>query len=620
MKYILFAIIGLLLGCGDPSKSLKQYSLFNKGAVSVRDFSGYGKAAGSYASGSSDISILYKESPPETIVNIPYASDTLSLHLTKIDLYDDQFKIHGDGWTQYDAVRGVFYTGTVIGEDKSFVSLSVWPGEVSGVVTSSKYGNINIHKNKVGSEEYAIYVASDNDIKFSCLTEDTMSAEVVKTLTDRINVAAISDKCVTIDFELGYSVYNYFNGSVDAATTWMTNIFAAVKSIYLNEGINVKIKSIFVWTTPDPYDQNNGQAALYAFRDKRTNDPNFTADVCHLVIGKTCSGGCSLMGIAYVATIGTAGYKFGMSQPLMTYQPYPTFSWTIEVVTHELGHNLGSPHTQSCSWPGGPIDNCVPQEGNCAPGPHPPKGGGYIMSYCHMDPTVGIQFSNGFGTLSGNAIRNKVASVSLGPCQTSVATCTDGIKNGNEEGVDCGGSCPPCAPVVVSGNLAINKPSIQSTTYTGTKAYPSNPDNTVVQTFPSGNAFDGNMSTFSRTDREVTPWIQVDLLSSVNVLRAVVYTRKDCCWNLSGVIVYADGVPVYQAPPGLVKDSLVISINRQARVIKLSSNNSYYPGGTFMQIAEFKVYGNGDPVKPHVPVCRDTTYDSVIVVKRQICL
>jgi len=24
-------------------------------------------------------------------------------------------------------------------------------------------------------------------------------------------------------------------------------------------------------------------------------------------------------------------------------------------------------------------------------------------------------------------------------------TCTDGIKNGSESGVDCGGSCPPCA-------------------------------------------------------------------------------------------------------------------------------------------------------------------------------
>lgn len=28
-------------------------------------------------------------------------------------------------------------------------------------------------------------------------------------------------------------------------------------------------------------------------------------------------------------------------------------------------------------------------------------------------------------------------------------TCTDGIQNGDEEGIDCGGSCPPCDQVVL---------------------------------------------------------------------------------------------------------------------------------------------------------------------------
>ncbi|MBC6995599.1 cohesin domain-containing protein [Neolewinella lacunae] len=31
------------------------------------------------------------------------------------------------------------------------------------------------------------------------------------------------------------------------------------------------------------------------------------------------------------------------------------------------------------------------------------------------------------------------------PC-TPTPTCTDGIRNGNETGIDCGGSCPPCTP------------------------------------------------------------------------------------------------------------------------------------------------------------------------------
>ena len=40
---------------------------------------------------------------------------------------------------------------------------------------------------------------------------------------------------------------------------------------------------------------------------------------------------------------------------------------------------------------------------------------------------------------------------------TDVATCSDGIQNGTETGVDCGGDCQPCADLsVLSGDLTSN--------------------------------------------------------------------------------------------------------------------------------------------------------------------
>ncbi len=42
------------------------------------------------------------------------------------------------------------------------------------------------------------------------------------------------------------------------------------------------------------------------------------------------------------------------------------------------------------------------------------------------------------------------------PC-TTTPTCTDGIQNGNETGIDCGGSCPPCQTTVTYCNATGNE-------------------------------------------------------------------------------------------------------------------------------------------------------------------
>lgn len=53
----------------------------------------------------------------------------------------------------------------------------------------------------------------------------------------------------------------------------------------------------------------------------------------------------------------------------------------IRTIAHELGHNLNSPHTQSCEWPGGPLDKCYFPEGDCYQNSLESIRG-TIMSYC----------------------------------------------------------------------------------------------------------------------------------------------------------------------------------------------------------------------------------------------
>src|SRR5581483_8408026 len=99
-------------------------------------------------------------------------------------------------------------------------------------------------------------------------------------------------------------------------------------------------------------------------------------DMVHFVSGKSVQGG-----IAYVGTVCDAQYGFGVSQVFGGFDlSYPSQICDVLVAAHEMGHNLGSPHTH-CYNP--PVDECYNQGSGCYSGPVVASRG-TVMSYCHL--------------------------------------------------------------------------------------------------------------------------------------------------------------------------------------------------------------------------------------------
>ena len=281
--------------------------------------------------------------------------------------------------------------------------------------------------------------------------------------------------CVNVAVEIDYFTRSTFSSS-DDAVDWALGILTAVGEIY-EEEVNISIVSdyAFVWETEDPYNSYVEQSTdmLYSIKNKWNDDENFESvnrDLVHLFTKRTNTG---TGGIAFVNGAGNTNYGFGFSSSLtsdMEYAdvPAPFYHWNLLVVSHEIGHNFGSMHTQWCGWSGGPLSNCVDLEesvpGECDPYVNNPAPSiGTIMSYCHTwSQSQGGGITMKFEQQVKDVIMNKAISMQLDVCEdedqeneqivagcideiacnyNSLANQSDGSCTYSEEYYDCDGHC-----------------------------------------------------------------------------------------------------------------------------------------------------------------------------------
>lgn len=401
---------------------------------------------------------ILDDAPEQFTLSIPYTNNQiLEIELVQVNPFTDDFQVTDSKDEQaLEIDLGIHYRGIVKGDVRSIAALSIFEGELMGLFSSDDMGNLVLGKLD-GAEytrgEHVLYDDKNilSEMPIDCGTEDDGIGYTRDELAPTDDGRALTD-CVRFYFEVDDDIVSN-KGGATGATNYTTGIYNQVATLYDNENINTSVSEIFVWTTSAPYSSSSSSGMLADFQQFRNG---WNGDLAQL-LSYQASGGIA----AGFDGICNSNEEESMSFSSInsTYNNVPTYSFTIMVVTHEFGHTFGSRHTHACVWNGNntAIDGCAGQtEGFCSL-PGYPSGGGTIMSYCHIQ-SVGINFNAGFGPQPGNVIRNEVSNGScLSPCGGGGGpTCSDGIQNGDETGVDCGGSsCPPCSSTCNDNELTL---------------------------------------------------------------------------------------------------------------------------------------------------------------------
>lgn len=348
---------------------------------------------------------IAKEAPSNISIAIPYQSELIKVQIYKQTVLTESFTAMDNKGNIIDYTPGKYYRGIVAGDETSIVAISFFDDSVMGVISTKEKGNIVLGKS-TDKQDYITY--SDKNLlgknQFICGVDDL---EYNKQIEQNINFdpmmykISTTENCVKIYYEIAYEPYKLNGYDVDTTLDWITGIQNNIGTLYNNDGINVALHMVKVWTEEDPYDGSYSEN-LNEFRQTVTD---FPGDLAHLVNSPVTTS------VAYLDSL-CSSYKYAYSGIALNYAEVPTYSWTIMAMTHEMGHSLGSPHTHACAWNGDntAIDGCGPQAGydeGCS-GPIP-SGGGTIMSYCHAT-NVGVNFTKGFGEQPGTLIRNNVDS------------------------------------------------------------------------------------------------------------------------------------------------------------------------------------------------------------------
>jgi len=382
---------------------------------------------------------IFAERPPIIRLSVPVSkTEAIICDLIKFELGNIKFTANDKNVLQ-DITMPATYRGVVVGEaERNNVVLTVNENYLSLIATFSTYAIQVIKADLTNPQGYRLYNSKSVQfpvVPFNCGTKSESSSALVKAIQSpgyQNKNSAPLQKCVQVFIDCFDSLYLWQGSNMQQTVNYVTELFNAVATGYLNEQINIQITTINIWTTPDPYRGDNRENALADLAAKYQEE--FYGNIC---VGLDFSLNSQRGRSGIAGAIGRV--KAQLTNTCFAYTPednpfcycdmnynvkdsnFPvgpnTTGQQIYLTMHEMGHLLGAYHTKWCGWKltsnpdtFGTLDSCGVIEGSCPQGPPPPATGSTIMSYCVSGNKASdfVNFNNGFGLLPGNAVRNFV--------------------------------------------------------------------------------------------------------------------------------------------------------------------------------------------------------------------
>ncbi|RPI18689.1 MAG: T9SS C-terminal target domain-containing protein [Ignavibacteriae bacterium] len=423
----------LISKAGNNFNKASIFSISNKDNSKALDE--FAKTASFLTLDSKEIKKLYNAGNKNIILEIPVSTDNnLEIELTRVNIFSKDFEVKLSDGRKVNYKPGLYYRGIIKGNSNSIAAVSIFENSVIGIISNEDgdyvLGTIK-DKDNNNTSEYIFYNDKDLKVKskFRCDVEDSYGKLYKGSSYKHITTGqkdATSD-AIAVYFVADYQTYLDAGSNQTNLINFVTGMFNNTALLYNNESIPTEISGFYIHNSADPY-LNYSESFGILKRIGGIWQDDYPGDLIQLISTRTDQ---SFGGIAWVNVLcqsfnpGDSSGRFSFSNIETSYNNYPTYSWTVHVVTHELGHNVGSMHTHACVWPVlpsngiGAIDSCVQAEGTCFTTTRA-NYNGTIMSYCHID--YAVNFTKGFGPLPGDTIRYAY----------SLARCLDSALNSSE--------------------------------------------------------------------------------------------------------------------------------------------------------------------------------------------